>query len=182
MAYWLHRFGLVALLASLPCSIARAQSTMASHPGKVREACDTPQHHQFDFWVGRWDVYRADKNALVAHSTIEKLYGGCAIRENWMPLVGGAGGSLNAYRANLHQWRQFWTDADGDLDEYSGAFEDGKMIFTGTSSNLSGEVSSVRMVFEAQADGSVTQTGFQLGSDRKTWQLQYKFIYRPGRR
>ena len=48
---------------------------------------------------------------LVAHSLIEKLYNGCAVRENWMPLSGAGGGSLNSYRPEKKQWEQYWTDS-----------------------------------------------------------------------
>lgn len=158
--------GLIA--ASGPSSTAQAAAP----------ACDTPQHHQFDFWVGRWDVYRADTNKLVAHSLIEKLYGGCAVRENWMPLAGGDGGSLNSYRPTSKEWHQLWTDSANDLDEYSGGIDAGKMVLTGTSSSPSGEVAVVRMVFEPRPDGSVAQTGYGSTDNGKSWQLQYKYIYR----
>ena len=61
-------------------------------------ACAAPEHRQFDFWVGRWDVYPTGSERLVAHSLIERLYGDCVIRESWMPLRGGGGTSLNAWR------------------------------------------------------------------------------------
>ena len=79
-------------------------------------ACAAPEHRQFDFWIGRWDVYPTGKDALVAHSLIEKLYAGCTVRENWMPLKGSGGGSLNMYdpadgigirpgtTARTHEW------------------------------------------------------------------------------
>ena len=58
-------------------------------------ACETPEHRQFDFWIGHWDVYaKADPAKLVAHSLIESRHSGCAIRENWMPLsASGDGGT-----------------------------------------------------------------------------------------
>ena len=77
---------------------ARGAVAAASPPARRRPhphraappACAGPEHRQFDFWVGHWDVYPTGKRKLVAHSLIEKLYAGCAIRENWMPLGGNA--------------------------------------------------------------------------------------------
>ena len=140
--------------------------------------CQTPEHSQFDFWVGKWDVYRADTNQLVAHSLIEKLYNGCAVRENWMPLQGGGGGSLNSYRPDKKQWVQVWTDSGNNINRYAGGLEAGKMVLTGTSEAANGAVSSQRMVYEVLADGSVSQTGYVSKDDGKSWQLSYKFIYR----
>src|SRR5580692_4497836 len=84
--------------------------------------CASPQNRQFDFWVGRWDVYpKKTPNKKVAQSLIERLYSGCAIRENWMPLMpGGDGGSINSYRAEDGLWHQTWTDSTGAWVEFTG--------------------------------------------------------------
>lgn len=140
--------------------------------------CKTAEHDQFDFWVGNWDVYRTDTNALVAHSLIEKLYGGCAVRENWMPIGGTGGGSLNSYRPASKHWEQYWTDSGNNMNVYVGGLEDSKMVLTGTSHASNGSDSSVRMVYEKLADGSVTQTGYTSPDSGKTWQLSYKLVYR----
>jgi hypothetical protein len=140
--------------------------------------CGTPEYHQFDFWIGRWDVFRADTHRLVAHSLIEKLYGGCAIRENWMPLVGGGGGSLNAYRPKEHHWRQVWMDSMNNLNSYAGALEHGVMVMRGVSHAPSGSAASEKMTFEALPDGSVVQTGFRSAGKHASWTISYRFIYR----
>jgi hypothetical protein len=141
-------------------------------------ACESPEHGQFDFWVGRWDVYRPDTGKLVAHSLIEKLYAGCAIRENWMPLQGTGGGSLNSYRPDEKKWRQTWTDSANGWNEYSGGLEKGVMTLTGTAHAPSGPPAPIRMTYEAKPDGSVVQTGYRSVDDGRSWQLQYQFVYR----
>src|ERR1041384_6491566 len=78
-------------------ALAQSQQAPPAPPPTPAPACTSAQHRQFDFWVGRWDVYPTGKDKLVAHSLIEKLYSGCVIRENWMPLNGSDGGSLNTY-------------------------------------------------------------------------------------
>jgi hypothetical protein len=141
--------------------------------------CHTPEYSQFDFWLGRWDVFRSDTNQLVAHSLIEKLYNGCAVRENWMPLQGGGGGSLNSYRPDTKQWLQLWTDSANNWNDYAGRVEDGKMVLTGTRHAANGADAPVRMVYEKLPDGSVTQTGYGSQDGGKSWQLSYKLVYRP---
>jgi len=142
-------------------------------------ACDTPDHKQFDFWVGNWDVYRTDTDQLVAHSLIEKLYGGCAVRESWMPIGGTGGGSLNSWRPAEKKWRQAWTDSGNNWNEYVGGLKVGVMVLTGTSAKAAGTAVPIRMTYEAKSDGSVIQTGYQSSDGGKSWSLQYQYAYRP---
>ena len=68
----------------LPCAASAADTPPPA-------GCTSPQARQFDFWVGKWDVYpKSNPDHKVAESLIENLYNGCAIRENWMPLKGSA--------------------------------------------------------------------------------------------
>jgi len=140
--------------------------------------CETPEHRQFDFWVGKWDVYRTDTDQLVAHSLIEKLYGGCAVRENWMPIGGTGGGSLNSWRPAERKWHQAWTDSGNNWNEYAGGIDGGLMVLTGSSAKAGGAAVPVRITYEAKA-GNVVQTGYQSADGGKTWSLTYQFLYRP---
>ena len=98
------RHGIFSALLILAAS-ASAQTAPAP-PAPPPPACTGPEHRQFDFWAGYWDVYPTGKPRLVAHSLIEKLYAGCAIRENWMPLSHQDGGSLNNYVTEDKRWHQ----------------------------------------------------------------------------
>ena len=141
--------------------------------------CDSAEHRQFDFWVGKWDVYRSDTNQLVAHSLIEKLYAGCALMENWMPIGGTGGGSLNSWRPATKRWHQTWTDSGNNWNEYVGGLEGDAMVISGTSTSASGVSSPVRITYQRGDGGSVVQTGYQSGDGGKSWSLTYQFIYRP---
>jgi hypothetical protein len=168
--------GLIALL--ILASLAPTSPAPPQGPPPAT-LCQTPEHAQFDFWVGKWDVYPANKpDQLVAHSLIERLYNGCAVRENWMPLKGAGGGSLNSYRPEKKQWEQYWTDSGNELNVYVGGIEDSKMVLTGISRTPNGATTSERMIYEKLPDGSVTQTGYTSKDEGKTWGLSYKFIYR----
>ena len=168
MRYWLAILGLVMPAAAL------------AQPGPLSGAnCQTPEHMQFDFWVGRWNVFRSDTNAKVAESRIEKLYGGCAIRENWMPTGGTGGGSLNSWRAGDRKWRQYWVDSGGNLNIYSGGLVDGAMVITGTSENAAGVSSPIRITYKRGGNGEVYQIGESSSDGGKSWQLTYHFTYRP---
>src|ERR1700733_15035517 len=61
---------------------ARAADTMALEQTTAPATCDTPQHHQLDFWVGNWQVFDAATNQLVALERVEKHSEGCIVQEN----------------------------------------------------------------------------------------------------
>ena len=134
-------------------------------------ACAAAEYHQFDFWVGRWDVY--DKSGqLVAHSLIESVYG-CGIRENWMPVGKTGGGSLSIYVPDQKRWEQFWIDSSGSRAFFTGGWNGSAMVITG---KWGGPL--VRMTYSKNADGSVRQFGEQSIDDGKSWSPSFNFNYR----
>lgn len=153
--------------------------TAASPPPAPPPACTGPEHRQFDFWVGEWTVTPTGKANVVASSLIEKLYGGCAVRENWMPLKGTAGGSLNNYYDG--QWRQTWIDAANSRVDFTGGLVDGKMVLTGQWKGVlgPGKDALIRMTYSKNADGSVRQHGEQSTDGGKSWSTNFDFTYRP---
>lgn len=144
--------------------------------------CAAPEFRQFDFWVGRWDVYPTGQEKMVAHSLIERLYGGCAIRENWMPLQsGGDGGSLNNYVPGDPGWRQTWLDASGARVEFRGGWDGKAMVLTGMWAGVlgPGKDALVRMTYTKGADGSVRQFGEASTDGGKSWATNFDLTYRP---
>ena len=76
--------------------------------------CSAAAHRQFDFWVGEWAVTDRATGQPAGTSHIEKLYGGCVLRENYA--VGNfRGGSLNIYSRDDGSWHQTWMDFDRRL-------------------------------------------------------------------
>jgi hypothetical protein len=152
----------------------------AAPPAPPPPACETPEHRQFDFWVGNWDVYPTGTDRLVAHSLIERRYNGCAIRENWMPLRGQGGGSFSAWRPRDGQWRQTWVDSSGAWVEFTGAFENGAMVLTGPWAGVAnGQDAIVRVRFTREAGGAVRQHGVVSTDNGATWAPSFDFTYRP---
>jgi hypothetical protein len=143
-------------------------------------ACETAEHRAFDFWVGEWVVTRADTGAQVAESRIEKLYTGCAIRENWMPTGGAGGGSINAYDPQARLWRQSWVDSTGAWVDFSGGVVDKAVVLTGLWRNYvaPGKDALIRMTYRKREDGSVSQVGEQSTDFGKNWSIAFAFIYR----
>jgi hypothetical protein len=148
--------------------------------GAPPPACNGPEHRQFDFWVGRWDVYRTGDTVLRAHSLIESLHGGCVIRERWMPLQGEGGGSLNHYDRSEGRWHQSWMDSSNGHVTFAGGLVGGKMVLTGfwEDANGPGKHGLVRMTYSRLDGGSVRQFG-EISTDHGvSWSPFFDFTYR----
>jgi len=144
------------------------QSAASPPPAPPPPACATPQHRQFDFWVGSWDVYPTGTNQLVAHSLIERRYNGCAIRENWMPLRGQGGGSFSAWRAGADNWRQTWVDSNGSYWHFVGGHDEaGDVCFT-TPGAVDADRHIKRMVFTGIAPDAFAWR-WESSPDAVTW-------------
>ncbi|MDB5471760.1 MAG: hypothetical protein JWR84_3320 [Caulobacter sp.] len=162
---------LVAGLLAAAATPALAQTAPVAAP-----PCQEPERRQFDFWVGSWDVYPTGQDVLVAHSTIEKLYGGCAVRENWKPLKGAGGGSLNAWRPDEKGWRQTWLDSSGAWAEFRGGWNGASIVIQG---DWGGTLT--RMTYTPGPDGSVRQFGETSSDKGLTWKASFDLTYRKAR-
>jgi len=174
----------IALRGWLPLAAALAvpafaQSGAASPP-PAPQGCHSAESRQFDFWVGRWNVARADKpGQQTATSLVEKLYAGCAIRENWKPFAaGGEGGSLNSYVASEGKWRQTWIDASGARAEFVGGWNGKAMVLEGVWPQPGHPTQRTRMTYTPHPDGSVEQAGETSDDEGRTWQPGFDLIYR----
>ncbi len=160
----------------------RAPLVVAPAPAVSSAACASAEYRQFDFWVGRWNVYQTGKDKPVSHSLIESLYGGCGLRETWLPLrPGGDGGSLNIYLPGEKAWRQTWIDASGARVDFTGGWKGSAMVLTGFWKDVlgPGKDALVRMTYTRSSDRSVRQLG-ETSEDRgATWSPSFDFTYRP---
>ncbi|HKP34594.1 MAG TPA: hypothetical protein VJT70_07430 [Sphingomicrobium sp.] len=158
----------------LATTVPAAAQQPAPAPAKPAAPCAAPEHRQFDFWVGRWDVYPTGKDKLVAHSLIESVYNGCGVRENWMPLSNQPGGSLNIYVPEQKRWEQFWIDSQGSRAIFTGGWNGKAMVIQG---KWAGPL--VRISYTKNADGSVRQFGEQSTDEGKNWAPSFDLTYRP---
>ncbi len=169
----------VLLLSS--AALAQTQpATPPAAPAAQPPACTTPEHRQFDFWVGNWNVYRTGTEQQVGTSRIETLYNGCAIRENWMPLRGGAGGSLNSWLPQEGKWRQTWVDSGNSYAVFEGQYRNDEMVMTGVWAGAAGPGSRplIRMYW-SRVEGGIRQRGEQSTDNGQTWAPNFDFTYRP---
>ncbi len=172
---------MIATFASLLILQAASAQPQPAPPPSPPNGCTGEHYREFDFWLGEWDVYRAGTETLVAHSLIEKLYAGCAVRENWMPLKGAGGGSLNGYDPQSGGWKQTWIGSSPGPVYFTGGATDGKMVLTGRwkGSGPKGEDGLTRMTYSKLPDGAVRQHGEFSADHGLTWQTTFDLIYRP---
>lgn len=158
------------------------QDAAPAAPPSPPPPCESEAHGAFDFWVGEWEVTPNQEGAAkVADSRIEKLYRGCAIRENWMPVGRPGGGSVNSLRAD-GLWHQRWIGSGGaTVDFVGGPAGENVMVLNGYWAGGAGPNSNplVRMTYTLREDGSVRQHGEGSTDHGLTWATSFDFIYRP---
>jgi hypothetical protein len=158
---------------------AAAGQTPSSAPAPAPPTgCTSAESRQLDFWVGHWSVSpKGAPNRKVATSLIEKLYSGCAIRENWMPLRGGDGGSFSSWLPDKHAWQQVWVDSSGSWVNFTGGWDGHSMVLEGIWPSPGHPQQKTRMSYRLLPDGTVEQSGVSSDDAGKTWQPGFDFIY-----
>ena len=149
--------------------------------------CDTPQHHQFDFWVGDWQVFDADTHQLVAIDRVEKHTQGCIIQQNLTFLTDLyrrpgvkyrlAGISINRFDGDA--WLQMWADNQWGAIFLRGAPDaKGAMVLI---SAIPSRNRDVKLVYEREADGTVRNLQYVAPAGSGKWVKYGDLIYRPNR-
>ncbi len=166
------------------------QTTPPASPPPKPFDCSAPEHRQFDFWIGEWDVVPnagatgatgATGAALKpASNVIEKSHKGCVIVENWDDRTGGTGQSFNIYDRMRKQWHQTWVDTTGGLHQYWGELKDGNMVLVGSvplpPAARFGGYRTIRVTFFPLGPDKVRQFSEALSPDG-TWTVNYDLIY-----
>ncbi len=134
-----------------------------------------PETHQFDFWLGEWNVTTPDGKPA-GTNRIESVSGGRALLENWTGAGSGNGKSLNAWNAEKKTWQQFWVGNDGGVLELAGGLVDGSMLLRGDHT-VNGKRTLERITWTPMPDGSVRQLWEQSTDDGKTWAVAFDGRY-----
>jgi hypothetical protein len=126
--------------------------------------------HQFDFWLGSWNVFDPD-DQLVGTSRITALFGGVALMEEWEGKGLVSGRSLNSWDAGRQAWHQTWMDSSGSTLLLDGGLRDASMVLEGSAPSErhggpwdrhritwtpSRDRAEVRQLWETSQDGGVT--------------------------
>jgi hypothetical protein len=159
---------LMAAGTAMPVSL-HAQQT------QHRPRCDSPEHRQFDFWLGEWTVASSGKPAGQNRITLEE--DGCILHEHWTGAGGGTGQSFNFYDRQDGRWHQLWIDNAGQVLRLSGEYRDDQMQFTGESRGQGGALMENRLTFYRNPDGSVRQLWLSRPAGQSEWVVVFDGLY-----
>jgi hypothetical protein len=150
--------------------VAKVQSNAAPCAPRARR-------HQFDFWIGQWDVFDA-RGRNLGTDRVESAEGGCAIRESWTDAAGGTGESLTYYSRLTALWRQVWMDPTGQQQDLSGEVVDGAIVLRQIT--YSGGLKSILQVTYAPLpDGTVRQLAQRSVDEGQTWNALSDLVFKP---
>ncbi|HJU83908.1 MAG TPA: hypothetical protein VJ600_06835 [Holophagaceae bacterium] len=158
-------------------ALVLASSLAAQNPPRPAP-CASPEHHQFDFWLGEWEV-RDPEGHLAGRNRIESI--ACGLQEHWSDLKGGTGTSLNAYNAATKRWHQTWVGGGGGVILLDGGLVDGRMVLEGRNATAKGPVLD-RITWspegrDAQGRDRVRQLWEQSRDEGRTWTVAFDGRY-----
>jgi hypothetical protein len=168
---------LLVLLAVLGLLAASTQRKRAFAGNTARgPPCSSAGYHQFDFWVGEWEV-QTPKGTPAGVNKVEKILDGCAIRESWTAADGSHGSSLSSYDGPGSRWTQTFVDDLGMVLILEGDYRDGKMTLSGRRSGPRGSSILNRIVWQKVEGDRLRQRWEQSPDDGKNWTLLFEGIY-----
>ncbi|MGB7926177.1 MAG: tetratricopeptide repeat protein [Pyrinomonadaceae bacterium] len=156
---------------------ARFKEIVAGAQKNATPCAASPEHRQFDFWIGDWDVQNP-QGQPAGTSSVQLILGGCVVFENWTS-AGGAytGKSFNQYNSTLKKWQQFWADDKGGVMEFRGEYQGTELRYTGESVDPKGNKIMHRMTFFNLSPGRVRQWWEQSTDNGKTWTTSFDGLY-----
>jgi hypothetical protein len=145
----------IAAAMLLSAAAFASQATPPAAPAAA-PSCDTPEHHQMDFWLGEWKVTWQGGGGI---NRITRGFGGCAIIENFEATSGSPpllhGMSISSYQPLNKMWRQSWVDDQNGYFHLSGGPQkDGTFVLQTV--RMGREPKMTRMVFENIKPDSLT--------------------------
>ena len=155
-------------------SNVRVSEIQADQTESIIEACSGPEHRQFDFWLGEWQVSDT-AGSVVGTNDITRVANGCGLNETWIGENGNNGTSLNWYEPATGEWHQLWV-GPGYYLRLSGGLENGSMVLSGVRETSEGSVVD-RITWTPLDDGSVRQH-WEVSSDGgSSWQTLFDGLY-----
>jgi tetratricopeptide (TPR) repeat protein len=155
----------------------RFKEVMAQAQRNARPCAASPEHRQFDFWIGEWDVQNS-QGQPAGSSSIQLILGDCTIFENWTSANGAyTGKSFNLYNSSLKKWQQFWVDDKGGVLEFTGEYKDGELRYTGESLDPQGNRITHHLTFFNLSPTRVRQLWEQSTDGGKTWTTVFDGLY-----
>jgi hypothetical protein len=144
--------------------------------------CGAPEHRQFDFWLGSWEVSKPD-GSRAGVNRITAILGGCALREEWSSEGSPyAGTSYNVYDAARGLWHQTWVDNQGGVLYLEGGLVGEAMVLEGERPGPAGEGGEVaavrhRITWTPLGEERVRQHWETSKDGGETWSTAFDGLY-----
>jgi hypothetical protein len=161
--------------ASLLLLLLTSTTLYSQNPGPA--PCSSPEYHQFDFWIGDWEVW-GQADTVVGYNQVEQILGTCVIMENWTGKGGSTGKSFNLYNQRTGEWEQTWVDNAGSKIDFHGKYSDGVLDMTSEGTGRDGKPYIFRLRFWNNDDGSVRQLWESTRDDGETWNVLFDGLYK----
>src|SRR5512147_2031180 len=104
---------------------------------------DIQPENQFDFWLGDWDATWGEDGK--GTNCVERILDGKIVQENFTA-PDFQGMSASCYDPERKLWCQTWVDNNGTYLDFTGKFEEGKMILS-RDATVKGEACKQRMIW-----------------------------------
>jgi len=169
-------FSIASLFVLLLCSNTLIAQTAPPTPGNR-----APEFHQFDFWVGEWELTWHDtaNGTVTGTNHITKLLNDNVVHESFSdPTNNYYGQSWSVYHPQRKLWQQTWVDNQGGYLDFTGGMTDGKMILSRSFVNPAGKTVHQRMVFFDIAKNSLSWSWESSLDEGTTWKQQWLIHYK----
>ena len=133
--------------------------------------------HDFDFWVGEWDVF-GPEGRQVGTNSITALFGTGALAEHWHGSGEVEGRSLNSWDELRDCWHQTWVDSAGGLLLLDGGLRDGAMVMEGEAPGEAEGSAAERQRITWTPGGDEVRQHWEVSSDGgTTWRTAFDGRY-----
>ena len=147
-------------------------------PKVVKQPCDTAEHHQFDFWLGNWQVSNKD-GVLQGNNNVISILDGCVVSENWQAAQGDfTGKSYNFYDSQSKQWHQTWIDNEGGVLFLDGNLQGDVMVLQGHRPTTDGSLTLHQISYTLLKDGTVEQKWLASKDNGQSWKELFLGYYK----
>jgi len=134
---------------------------------------DSNPENQFDFWLGEWNVIWGEDGKGTNH--IERILGGKIIQENFIaPDLHGM--SVSSYDPERGLWCQTWVDNNGTYLDFTGKFEDNRMILS-RDALVKGQACKQRMVWYDIQENRLEWNWERSDDNGKSWRVLWQIHY-----
>ena len=145
-------------------------------PASGPVSCTAAEFHQFDFWIGDWDVFEAGAATPPARVIVDRILDGCVLREDYQGANGTRGLSFSIYDAPRRVWHQSWVTNRGQLLVIEGGLRGNEMILAGADRSK-GPAGRVRGVW-TPIGRNVREVAMTSADDGQTWTPWFDLMFR----